>query len=394
MKRNKKAILLLSILSLIIVFLANCVSNNANNTDPRGPGFAGTATCMKCHQAIYDTYLQSSHYNTTQPASKKNILGSFVTGKNRFSYGDSSYVELQERDSGLYQAAYTNGKESEAHRMDILFGVKHAQTFLYWNGNRTYELPVSFYTGVNSWGTSPGFPPSHASFNRFIGANCFECHSSFIGNQLNASVKGIEEELHKNTLVYGIDCERCHGPALSHVSFHTDNPSVTEAKHIVRISALTRAQQLDVCAVCHSGNNKMAEKSTFKFRPGDTLSHFFTIWPSGDTSTSFDVHGNQYQLLSQSACFIKTNKLNCSTCHNPHTDAGKDLKIYSAVCMSCHQNVTHSFMKDPMQMQNNCIDCHMPSQPSQAITFFLEGNKDTSAYLLRTHKIGIYQTKK
>ena len=100
---------------------------------------------------------------------------------------------MQERDSGLYQASYINGKETEAHRMDILFGVKHAQTFLYWNGNKTFELPVSYYTGIGRWGTSPGFPATHASFNRFIGANCYECHSSFIGSQLNASVKGIEE---------------------------------------------------------------------------------------------------------------------------------------------------------------------------------------------------------
>ena len=391
MIQNRKALLLLSALCAIIIFLANCVTNDTTTNDPRGKGFAGSSTCRQCHQAVYDSYIQSSHFNTTQPASRKNILGSFSPGKNRYSYSDTSYIELQERDSGLYQASYTKGKETEAHRMDILFGVKHAQTFLYWNGNRTFELPVSFYTGVNSWGTSPGFVATHASFNRFIGTNCFECHSSFIGSQLNASVKGIEEELHKNTLVYGIDCERCHGPALNHVNFHTENPSATEAKHIVSIGALTRAQQLDVCAVCHSGNNKMAEKSTFRFRPGDTLSHFFTIWPTGDTSTSFDVHGNQYQLLSQSACFIKTNALNCSTCHNPHADAGNDLKIYSSVCRSCHQGVTHSFIKDSLQLQNNCIDCHMPSQPSQAITFFLEGNKEKSAYYLRTHKIGVYK---
>ena len=167
-----------------------------------------------------------------------------------------------------------------------------------------------------------------------------------------------------------------------------------KAKHIVDIAALSRAQQLDVCAVCHSGNNKMAEKSTFRFRPGDTLSHFFTIWPYSDTSTTFDVHGNQFQLLSQSACFTKTNSLNCSTCHSPHANGSDDLRIYSSICSGCHSNVKHSFIKDTAaskQLQVNCIDCHMPSQPSEAITFFLEGNKKKSAYMLRTHKIGIYK---
>ena len=137
----------------------------------------------------------------------------------------------------------------------------------------------------------------------------------------------------------------------------------------------------------------MAEKSTFAFRPGDTLAHYFTIWPGRDSNTTFDVHGNQFQLLSQSACFIKTNSINCSTCHNPHEDARKDLKIYSSICVSCHNSVNHSFTKNAvMELSNNCIDCHMPSQPSQAITFFLEGSTERSAYFLRTHKIGIYNT--
>lgn len=397
MKENRKALVLLSGLTIVIILLSRCVYHEAGSNDPRGAAFAGSAQCRQCHRTIHDAYIQTAHYNTTQPASLKNVLGSFKEGHNRFSYNDSMYILMQQRDSGLYQAYYVNGKEIEAHRLDILFGVKHAQTFLFWHGDRTFELPVSFYAGVNRWGTSPAFPPTHASFKRFIGANCFECHSSHIGSQLNASTAGIEETLNKNTLIYGIDCERCHGPGLNHVNFHTANPTVKEPKHMVRIAGLTRAQQLDICAVCHSGNNKMAEKSTFKFRPGDTLSHFFTIWPTGDTNTTFDVHGNQYQLLSQSACFIKTNSLNCSTCHDPHANAGKDLKLYSTICMSCHTEVKHSFAKTPaesMQLANNCIDCHMPSQPSQAITFFLEGSTEKSAYFLRTHKIGIYEQKK
>ncbi|HYF32946.1 MAG TPA: multiheme c-type cytochrome [Chitinophagaceae bacterium] len=397
MKQNRKALLLVCVLCIAVIFLSRCVTDPHPGKDPRGPGFAGSSQCRQCHQAVYDAYLASAHFNTTQPASRENIKGSFANGSNRFRYNDSTYVLMQERDSGLYQVAYVNDRETAAHRFDILFGTKHAQTFLYWQGNRTYELPVSYYMGVQSWGTSPGFSHTNINFKRFIGANCFECHSTYIARELKASTAGIEEDLHKNTLVYGIDCERCHGPALNHVNFHTSNPQSKQAKHIVRISTLTRQQKLDVCAVCHSGNNKMQEKSTFRFRPGDTLAHYFTIWPTGDTSTSFDVHGNQYQLLSQSACFIKTNSLDCSTCHNPHTDAGNNLKMYSTICANCHTSVAHSFAADAVaeqQLKNNCIDCHMPSQPSQAITFFLADSTRKSAYFLRTHKIGIYDKPK
>ena len=393
MKQNRKALLLLSLLCGCILLLSRCESNAITGNDPRGPGFAGSAQCRQCHRSEYDAYANSTHFNSTHPADAKNVQGNFEPGHNRFVFSDSAYVLMQKRDSGLYQAAYVNEKETEAHRMDIVFGLKHAQTFLYWNADRTFELPVSYYTGVKTWGTSPGFSASQINFKRFIGANCFECHSAYIGSQLNASTAGIEEVLDRNKLVYGIDCERCHGPALNHVIFHLNNPGQKESKYIVRFGSLTRAQKLDVCAMCHSGNNKMQERSTFKFVPGDTLAHFFIVWPSKETDTNFDVHGNQYQLLSQSKCFIRSKIMDCSTCHDPHSNASTDLKAYSAACMSCHKGVLHDFVKDDVaaaQLVNNCIDCHMPNQPSRAITFQLDRKGEKLAYLLRTHRIAIY----
>ena len=50
---------------------------------------------------------------------------------------------MERRDSGLYQVLYVNGKEKEIHRFDITFGLKHAQTFLTWEGDQTFELPVT-----------------------------------------------------------------------------------------------------------------------------------------------------------------------------------------------------------------------------------------------------------
>jgi predicted CXXCH cytochrome family protein len=394
MKQTKKSGLLLVIFFASILILSQCVSREVKSNDPRGGAFAGSTSCRQCHQQVCDAYVQSAHFHTTQPASRQNVLGSFKKDSNSFNFGKGIYVQMQDRDSGLYQVAFQDGKQTEAHRMDIAFGLRHAQTFLYWNGDQSFELPVSFYTSVNSWATSPGFSATQVNFNRFIGANCFECHSSYIGSQLNASTAGIQEVLDKNTLVYGIDCERCHGPALNHVNYHLDNPGEKEARFIKSMKQLTREQRLDVCAVCHSGNKKMEDRSTFKFRPGDTLSHFFVIWPGQDTASNFDVHGNQFQLLSQSRCFLVSKTLECSSCHNAHFNAGNDLKAYSSVCMGCHRDVVHDFAKDDLskiQLQNNCIDCHMPLQPSNAISFQLSGAKEKSAYLLRNHRIAVYK---
>ena len=329
-----------------------------------------------------------------RPTLKKDIMGSFSGGQNTFSYNPQTQIVMEERDSGFYQVLYINGKQAEAHRLDITFGSKHAQTFLYWHGNKTFELPVSYYTSIKSWASSPGFSSTQVSYYRLIGKNCYECHSSYINSQLKMTAGVIEEDLDKNSIVYGIDCERCHGPATNHVNFQLAHPESKEAKYIVSQRTLSRQQKLDECAVCHSGNDKTKEISTFKFRPGDTLANFYSPWDSYKSGgTEIDVHGNQYQLLSESKCFLKSNMLTCSTCHDPHDNASSDVKEYSAKCISCHVTTDHDFVKSASalnEIKMNCIDCHMPEQPSRAITFYKQGSTIKTAYLLRTHKIAVY----
>jgi nitrate/TMAO reductase-like tetraheme cytochrome c subunit len=73
--------------------------------------------------------------------------------------------------------------------------------------------------------------------------------------------------------------------------------------------------------------------------------------------------------------------------------------MFSQKCVSCHnvneksfQTSTHSTIS---AIQKNCIDCHMPAQPSKSIAVKLENDDVLRASLIRTHLIGIYkQTKK
>lgn len=376
-----------------IVFLLRCNTTVEIKSDPRGNVYIGSESCRQCHQKLCDAYATTAHYLTTQTATDKNVKGSFHAGGNAFDYGAQTKVVMERRDSGLYQVLYVNGKEREAHRFDLTFGVKHAQTFLYWQGKKSFELPVSYYSSVNAWASSPGFSSAQANFHRFVGTNCFECHSSFIDSRLNASPNGIEEVLDRNSLIVGIDCERCHGPALNHVSYHLAYPEEKKAKYIVRVRSLTRQQKLDACAVCHSGNDKEKEISSFRFKMGDTLANFFLPWAAQrNKGAEPDVHGNQYGLLIQSRCFLKSKTLDCSTCHSAHADASNNPSEYSQKCTSCHAAANHASLKldAANTINNNCIDCHMPRQPSRLIAFQTAGSNTKAAYFLRTHKIAVY----
>jgi hypothetical protein len=202
-------------------------------------------------------------------------------------------------------------------------------------------------------------------------------------------------EFDRSSLIYGIDCERCHGPAANHVNFHTEFPNEKKAKYITTYSSLTRDQKLDACAVCHSGNKGMYNRSAFVFKQGDTLSKFrepdFT--PQDPDPAALDVHGNQNGLLSASKCFRMSN-MDCSTCHNVHVNEQANLAVYSQKCMQCHNGANHNLCKMADElgaaMKNNCIDCHMPAKPSNAIKVETANGKMAVPYMVRTHHIAIY----
>jgi len=394
MKAYEKSFFLSLIIICVIFCAVNCSTRNNAKNDPRGKAYVGSNTCRNCHKDVYNRFIKSSHLNSSALVTTDNTLGSFELVNNTFNFSKDLKIVMEKRDSGMYQVVYKNNKEVEAHRFDIAFGTKNAQTFLYWKNKQTYELPISYYSSVKSWATSPGFSPHHINFNRFIGTDCFECHSSYIKQQLNASTAGITEELDKNSLVNGIDCERCHGPAINHVNYHEAYPDEKQAKYIVTNNSLSRQQKIDECALCHSGNDKLKQQSRFDFRPGDTLADFF-IPGSNKETKNFDVHGNQYQLLKESKCFLGSRVMTCNTCHDPHSNVSNNVIEYSQKCLSCHQNTNHNsrklYAKGINQLNENCIDCHMPKKASDAITFYLSGSSDKSSYMLRSHKIAVYQ---
>lgn len=396
MKVNRICLLLGVFLGPLIAIFTQCVNVN-NKPDARGEAYAGSDKCVKCHQKIYNSYLQTAHFESSQPASVHSIHGSFVQDHNEAMFGDHSKVVMEKRGNYLYQVLYANGQKIKEQRFDIAFGGVKAETYMYWKGNQPFQLPISYFNALGNWANSPGFPGEQAYFDRPIEQRCFECHSSYINQlpQQNFTMARQVIEYDKSSLIYSIDCERCHGPAAAHVDFQTANPTEKKARYIVTYKSLTRAQKLDACAVCHAGNTDSFQVSPFKFKAGDTLASFKE--PSFSSQipnpTTLDVHGNQSGLLASSKCFLKSN-MDCGTCHDPHKNEASNLAAYSQRCMNCHNNTSHTFCKAAPRLGasivNNCIDCHMPLKPSSAIGIAMANGRQEMPYMVRTHYIAVY----
>lgn len=391
---------------ILLVFLTSCKNESDNYIDPRGTDYAGSESCIQCHKTQHELAFKSSHFKATAPATLENVLGEFSKGNHVFIYDKNTKLVMEKRNDSLYQVLYKNGKEIEAHPFDVLFGTKHAQTSAFWKNHYTYELPISYYKSLNSWATSPGYPADKPNFTREIAKECYACHSSNIASQfvnissdkINSMMMDTESFMNPKTLVYGIDCERCHGPSKNHVQTHLKFPDLKKAQNIISFKNLSRQQRIDACAICHSGNDKLKMKSRFLYKPGENLNDYFRATLSSNDSIHFDVHGNQLGLLAQSKCFQKSDVMDCMTCHNPHQNAPAKLASYSKICMSCHQDLKHNEntlkTSSAIELATNCVQCHMPKTMSNAIKFQISDTKKMSNYILRTHKIGIYPNNK
>ncbi|HYF29531.1 MAG TPA: cytochrome c3 family protein [Chitinophagaceae bacterium] len=383
------------VILLCIIILSNCISG-ASQADLRGELYAGSHTCRKCHRQVYDSYVQTAHFNTSGDSLPVSVLTAFGAGKNVFRFNDSTEVVMEHVDGRYYQSYYRSGRKLLSHPFDIVIGSgRKAQTYLYYNDKKKIsQLPISYFMAEHAWANSPGFPPAEAKFDRNIPSYCLACHSSYVS--VNQTYKGVvmQEEFEKGKIIYGIDCERCHGPAFAHVEYFTNRPNERQAKFITSIRGLNRVQKNDLCALCHSGFRDV-QQSLFKFKPGDDLNNFYIPDFGRLDTANMDVHGNQTQLMMASKCFQQSNELTCTSCHNVHTRERDDMAIFSQRCMNCHQQVAHSFTGKSEVLENaiqtNCIDCHMPLKASSAITMLT--NQQTSAIpdYIRTHLIATYE---
>ena len=355
---------------------------------------ASTASCVSCHRDICKTHQATAHYLSSSPAAAGLIKGSFEPGRNRVVYNEHMEVKLEKKGDRFFQAAYFNGRLFERETFDVVIGSgRKGQSFLYWDSVHLFQLPISYYTPADSWCNSPGYPTNIFDFNKPAKGQCLECHAT------SARMTG-DAEFEKGSIVYGIDCERCHGPGAAHVAWHAAHPGEKEGREIISTRHLGRQQRLDACALCHSGFRTEIEPA-FSFQVGDTLGKFSTEGYVADSAQTLDVHGNQYGLLTTSKCFKGAAAMDCSSCHNVHRDEFAQTALFSQRCMSCHApagsaadaRLRHgcSFAAvQKLRLENNCIDCHMPALPSQVILLQLTGSSRPVHDLVRTHHIGIY----
>lgn len=384
-----KGLIFLLIVSFVWIGSIICTAWRPPAVSQEMPAFAGSEACKSCHRDIFNDTRHTAHYLSSALPDDAHIKGSFAPGKNEFVYNQWMVLVLEKKKDDFLQTAYMNGIPTEQRAFGIVIGSgRKGQTYLYWDKNNLYQLPVSYYAPADDWCNSPGYPLNYIRFDRPIPAACLECHASYAEAHVK---KDGSTNFNRKSIIYGIDCERCHGPAAAHVAFHTQHPDEKTPNSIISTRRLTRQQRLDACALCHSGLRKQLQPA-FSFTVGQRLDDFSVPNYDVDTAGGLDVHGNQYGLLTASKCFKMSAELDCGSCHNVHVNERHGMATFSQRCLNCHGTHDTCTVKVPagVMLKDNCIDCHMPQLPSKKITLKLANANTATPDLVRTHRVGIY----
>lgn len=351
--------------------------------------YVGIEMCKNCHYDIYSTFIHTGMGSSFGLADT--LKSAIPRAANAFfdTYSDYWYKPFFENQRLKLLEFKLNGDDTMYKKLtdiDYIIGSgHHTNSHIIDCNGYLFQAPFTYYTQSGKLDLPPGFENgNNTRYNRPIGLECMSCHNAMP----TGFVKGSENKFDKVPM--GIDCERCHGPGSGHVSKILSGHITDTAKmpdySIVNPKRLPVKLRFELCQRCHlQGNAVLAEgKSFFDFRPGMMLREVMDIYLPRYENDEHFIMASHADRLSQSKCFLKSkDKMDCTTCHNPHVSSRKlGDKYFNEKCQSCHTPADCKEKPTALKAaENNCVSCHMP----------VSGSIDIPHVTIHDHKIGIHK---
>lgn len=337
--------------------------------------YVGMQKCRTCHEAVYQTYIQTGMGQSWEHATKQKSAADY-NPQHALVYDkdlDFYYKPYWEKDSLYIMEFRLEGKDTIhklVQRIDHIVGSgQHTNSHIFEVNGYTCQAPITYYTQKGKWDLAPGFEKGTSSrFSRMIQMECMSCHN------------GLPEFVHNSENKYlnikqGIDCERCHGPGSLHVkekeAGNIVDTSIGPDYTIVNPARLSTELQNNVCQRCHlQGIAVLNDGKTFSdFRPGMKLSEVMNVFmPAYKGGENKMIMASHVERMKKSDCYVSSGKMSCITCHNPHVSVKfTPQSQYINACKSCHgdnkQQCTET-MQNRLVKNDNCVTCHMPKNGS------------------------------
>jgi predicted CXXCH cytochrome family protein len=313
--------------------------------------YAGSATCQKCHAAIYDRWKKTRMANVVRDPKE---------------HPEAFIPDFSKPDPLL-----TFSKDDVA----FIYGSRWKQRYFKRVGDDYYPLPAQWDVTHKIWRAyhvNPGtdwwtaFYPND-NMQRPTGPTCDGCHSV----DYNIRTHQVAE--------WNVGCEKCHGPGAEHVR----QPS---RANVVNPARLDFVRANDICIQCHSQGRPLETKIEGRafdwpvgYRAGLDLRNFWQLeeHKPGETTFTHFADGTAHKNRMQGNDFVQsqmyTHGVTCFSCHDVHgtSNPADLLKPANTLCLECHgpqsPNGPHTASIEAHTHHksgssgNECIACHMPA---------------------------------
>ena len=294
--------------------------------------------CATCHPAESTFHPSSSMAQALETVSECKIL----TDHAALSFVDGKYLYRIERhgDSSIYSV--TDGGQTVSAPIAWAFGRGVlGQTYVFEIGGQLYQSRVSYFAEtqglditIGAGNLKPGnlMEAAGQRMSEDDKTQCFGCHAT------NA-IRG--KALSLDTLVPGVQCERCHGESQRHLDAVRRNDVHSSPMRDLR--KLSTEELSNFCGQCHRSWEDIAGHG-----------------PLGINNVRF-----QPYRLTNSKCYdTEDARISCVACHNPHQEIDRIDIHYDRNCQTCHGGGGAPAGKVGAKVckvaSSNCISCHMP----------------------------------
>lgn len=210
--------------------------------------------------------------------------------------------------------------------------------------------------------------PGSAKGATYLGSDaCVDCHEELVkdfSGTIHGRVQGFE------TKAFGVQsgCEACHGPASKHVE--DEDPS-----EIISFKGrkLTPQQKSEICLRCHTSGQILDWPGSRHGMSNVACTDCHTIHKGigkaslvkGDPDLCYQCHQKQRGEANMPSHHpIREGKMNCTSCHNPHTATNrwmlKTEERINDLCFKCHGDKEGPFVFEHAPVAENCTICHNP----------------------------------
>ena len=254
------------------------------------------------------------------------------------TFKKGSYSYRIERKGGQSLYSVSDGTQTLTLPIRWALGASSAfgQTYVLEKDGQFYESRVSYFSELDGLDLTLGaqnLEPSNlleAAGRRMSHSedvDCLGCHAT------NATHAG---ELTLDTMMPGVQCERCHGPTEKHLAALAQGKP--ETAPMTHLAALSTEDVSNFCGQCHR------------------------TWEQVVMAGKFDITDIRFQpyRLTESKCYDTDDpRISCLACHDPHREVDAKSVEYDSKCQACHAGGKAGARACRVSTRD-CASCHMP----------------------------------